>query len=209
MEVASFHPRTGKACAVVLRDSSLWPSSSRRRARALPCIPLCGARTFLCARAQRLPGRLRLRFYRAGAEIARVVVELGALGVRSQPGKAEDRQRRQVARRVAGRSAPSQASAAASGSAAAGTTIALQVIPGRGSSACSSTAWPTTTTRIAACSLSRSPRTASSNDTPAEATLGRVVAPHDRAAFVEDGQQVAQRAARARPRAGSPRRAWR
>src|SRR3954449_11726815 len=32
-----------------LEDSSLWPSSSRRRARALPCIPLCGARTFLRA----------------------------------------------------------------------------------------------------------------------------------------------------------------
>ena len=45
-------------------DSSLWPSSSRRRARALPCIPLCGARTFLCACAQRLPGRLPLQFYR-------------------------------------------------------------------------------------------------------------------------------------------------
>src|SRR5262245_66615245 len=30
-------------------DSSLWPCSSRRRARELPCIPLCGARTFLCA----------------------------------------------------------------------------------------------------------------------------------------------------------------
>jgi len=43
MEVAPFHP---SACA---KDSSLWPSSSRRRARALPCIPLCGARTFLYA----------------------------------------------------------------------------------------------------------------------------------------------------------------
>ncbi len=31
----------------VRQDSSLWPSSSRHRARALPCIPLCGARTFL------------------------------------------------------------------------------------------------------------------------------------------------------------------
>src|SRR5688500_5718401 len=58
MEVAPFHP---SACA---EDSSLWPSSSRHRARALPCIPLCGARTFLCTCVQRLPGRLPLQFYR-------------------------------------------------------------------------------------------------------------------------------------------------
>src|SRR5207237_1517963 len=52
-------------------DSSLWPYSSRRRARELPCILLCGARTFLCARparAQRLPSRLPIAILPAQVE---------------------------------------------------------------------------------------------------------------------------------------------
>src|SRR5262245_29105832 len=90
MEVAAFHPRP---CD---RDSSLWPYSSRRRARELPCIPLCGARTFLCTCVQRLPGRLPGGILSL-PEVAGVLVELRALA--APAGVAEHRNRLQIARR--------------------------------------------------------------------------------------------------------------
>src|SRR6267378_5430728 len=53
-------------------DSSLWPCSSRRRARGLPCIPLCGARTFLYAPQKPTPSGCladsRMRFYPASTQ---------------------------------------------------------------------------------------------------------------------------------------------
>ena len=139
MEVAAFHPS-----ALATGDSSLWPSSSRRRARALPCIPLCGARTFLCACATAAAWPTPAAFYRAEAgssarprRTARPAPEPARI--------AEDRQRRQVARLTRrARARRARRATAASGSAPAGTTIALQVMPGQGSSACSSTAWPKT-----------------------------------------------------------------
>src|SRR3954449_9196820 len=75
-----------------LEDSSLWPSSSRRRARALPCIPLCGARTFLCVVHSGCLADSLARFYRrAGGlvppestEVARIFV-IGGLAIGAVP----------------------------------------------------------------------------------------------------------------------------
>ena len=63
--VSPLGPPRSLRCTVLRRaeDSSLWPCSSPLRAGALPRIPLFGARTFLHACAQRLPGRLPLTFY--------------------------------------------------------------------------------------------------------------------------------------------------
>ena len=144
MEVAAFHPPTPSS---VSGDSSLWPSSSRRRARELPCIPLCGARTFLCPLRAHSGCLADSRCYftaLGGAGSTARRRRTPALSLRQPAGIAEDRQRRQVARRRAAAAArASQACARARpGRRPAGTKIALQVMPGRGSSACSSTAWP-------------------------------------------------------------------
>src|SRR5258706_13243856 len=98
MEVAAFHPR--RTC--IRRDSSLWPSSSRRRARELPCIPLCGARTFLCAFASATAAAWPTPPGILGPEPALVVVKGGVLAL--VPARvAEDGQRREQARRRVGR----------------------------------------------------------------------------------------------------------
>src|SRR5205085_8859675 len=87
--------------SLAARDSSLWPYSSRRRARELPCILPCGARTFLPGvrkRAGRLPGRLPPRLSSLErAEVALIVVELRPPVIR--PARiAEDGQRGEVSR---------------------------------------------------------------------------------------------------------------
>jgi hypothetical protein len=69
----------------------------------------------------------------------------------------------------------------------------LHVIPGQGSSACSSTACPSTTKRIAA--IASFPEQLLPAALPDQRVQPFVGARHQRATFVEDGQQVAQPAA--------------
>src|SRR3954471_1284225 len=116
MEVAAFHPLApALACEYcATKDSSLWPSSSRRRARTLSCIPLCGARTFLCVLHSGCLADSRGGFYRAARglvpaerpEVPRVFVIDRVVICGIPPGIAEDGQRREQAGVGIGSKAP-------------------------------------------------------------------------------------------------------